>query len=251
MLQQRRLVESLLQPSRRVGRSLKLNFPKFKPDEECPTQFIKSFNNICSINDYAEDNVKINALKTCFEEGSAPFQWYNLRMMKHPDADWSSWEAAFLKSYTSNPIQRYWNAVRCRYKGGSLADYFYEKQRKLALAFPDAPDLVIVLHIIVGLPEEMQNKLAEKKLKTVDELGEELMSLKAIEEKSYTTVRNRQNKPAKFTPQNETKAKAAVPTKQTNSKPNTKKKSNALAIESAKEDSTIACLGKNHPNCLK
>ena len=68
LIEQRKCIDQLIQSNfnnkNKQEPNLKIEMPKFKLDEECPAEFMKGFNNICSINGYTHDSTKINILKT-------------------------------------------------------------------------------------------------------------------------------------------------------------------------------------------
>ena len=70
---QERCFENLL--TLKSSPSVELDISKCNQDFETPADFIRHFNNICSINGYTFDDVKICMLTSCFTGGSIQQMW--------------------------------------------------------------------------------------------------------------------------------------------------------------------------------
>ena len=246
--------------SSRQEQHFKLQLPKFDHNKQNPSQFVKSFNNICAINGYHDDNFRINAFALCFAPGSEPMSWYQTRMEDDADEDWQSWEEDFIESFRVNRIQAYYDATNYRYSRGPLSTYYHEKRRLLKIAFPFADQHTLITLMLVGLPEVMQDNLNDRReIETLKDLRKAMLTLKPLsEKKEKSNERPELPKQSKFFKRHfareENRAKPNYTTQptpaSTNAKSAPKKKVNLVASDSDMQVRNVYsnCVGHLDPS---
>jgi len=135
----------------------------------------------CEANGWETDDMKINNLKASLTVGSAADKWFSSRIIDQGHEIWIEWKESFLAAFTQNRLQAANKAIRYEYRGGSLMDYYYEKERLLKLAFPDLGQHSFVSHVMLGLPLNLQTQAMSMDPKKKTELIFCLQKLPQIE----------------------------------------------------------------------
>lgn len=151
----------------------KPRFELVKPDPfdgvACPEAWLSFYEYACEKNYWTTEDDKKKNMRL-FLSGVAK-KWYDLQITNFTGS-WQSWKENFLKSFRENPVESWDKAIFWKYKGGSLIEYFYEKQRLLRVAEPKMPQSSIVSLIIHGLPKELQKQVQVQSPTSVESLLE-------------------------------------------------------------------------------
>lgn len=159
-------------------RRQKLEISRFDGKEEDAKSWLITYEKLCLHNDWVDDSTKINGLRANLE-GNA-LKWFTSMVRDEVEEDWELWKSSFLSSFGQNRIAAAIAADRWEYRGGSLMDYYYEKQRLIQIAYPSIDDNSFITRIMMGLPEQMQNQILAKDPQTKKELRASLEQLKPL-----------------------------------------------------------------------
>ncbi|KAI2807512.1 hypothetical protein BLOT_005448 [Blomia tropicalis] len=142
--------------------------------------FIDRFEIDCTKHGLNRDEEKIDALGAFLDE--APKNWYDSTLLKLGKDDWQFWvesmKAVFGK-HNWDPIR---SAYYFRYIDGRYIDYVLKKEKLLLEVNKDTPLEFIINMIVMGLPTNIQDKLERGKMKTIENIVEELTR---FEKKSF------------------------------------------------------------------
>ncbi|UYV84632.1 hypothetical protein LAZ67_X002921, partial [Cordylochernes scorpioides] len=187
--QQRLMTDFLLKNKNelRVGRPVKMDVATFVGRNADPKIWIKVYENICGNNGWVGDEARINRMRS-YLTGSALLWFYN-KFQDEEEYCWKDWKQEFICSFNENPIVSYDRAFTWRYRGGSLVEYFYQKQRKMQRGMPGLSEELLIIGIIHGLPQYMQEQLAMANIKCKQNLLKLLENIRPISEKNYSESR--------------------------------------------------------------
>ncbi|UYV72257.1 K02A2.6-like [Cordylochernes scorpioides] len=166
MANQQRLMTDFLLTNKseiRVGRPVKMDVATFDGRNVDPKIWIKVYENICENNGWVRDKARINGMRS-YLSGSA-LLWFDNKYQDEEEYCWKDWKQEFMGSFNENPIVSYDHAFNWRYRGGSLVEYFYQKQGKMRLGMPGLSEELLIIGIIHGLPQHMQEQLATANIK--------------------------------------------------------------------------------------
>ncbi|UYV63094.1 hypothetical protein LAZ67_2003108, partial [Cordylochernes scorpioides] len=166
MANQQRLMTDFLLTNKseiRVDRPVKMDVATFDGRNVDPKIWIKIYENICENNGWARDKARINGMRS-YLTGSA-LLWFDNKYQDKEEYCWKDWKQEFIGSFNENPIVSYDRAFNWRYRGGSLVEYFYQKQGKMRLGMPGLSEELLIIGIIHGLPQHMQEQLATANIK--------------------------------------------------------------------------------------
>lgn len=147
---------------------------KFNGRQEA-TVWMESFEKECLRCEISNNNTKIEILKI-FVEGNIK-EWYSANLMKLSASDWDGWKKNFLLTYEKRNWAPICAAFGFKYISGSLIEYVIKKERLLLEADKNIPELFRIYQIVFNLPAEIQNKLEREKIKTMDDLINELKKI--------------------------------------------------------------------------
>ncbi|UYV75410.1 K02A2.6-like [Cordylochernes scorpioides] len=190
MADQQRLMTDFLLKNKseiRVGRPVKMDVATFDGRNADPKIWIKVYENICGNNGWVGDEARINGMRS-YLTGSA-LLWFDNKFQDEEEYCWKDWKQEFICSFNENPIVSYDRAFNWRYRGGSLVEYFYQKQRKMQLGMPGLSEELLIIGIIHGLPQYMQEQLAMANIKCKQNLLKLLENIRPISEKNYSESR--------------------------------------------------------------
>ncbi|UYV72010.1 K02A2.6-like [Cordylochernes scorpioides] len=187
--QQRLMMDFLLRNKSgiRVGRPVKMDVAIFDGRNADPKIWFKVYENICGNNGWVGDEARINGMRS-YLTGSA-LLWFDNKFQDEEENCWKDWKQEFICSFNENPIVSYDRAFNWRYRGGSLVEYFYQKQGKMRLGMPGLSDELLIIGIIHGLPQYMQEQLATAGVECKQDLLKLLKNIKPISEKNYSESR--------------------------------------------------------------
>lgn len=133
------------------------------------------FERACDYSNWKTDTDKILNLCT-YLEGIA-LKWYNSRIMDGVNEIWEEWKTSFTNSFGQNHIELSIAADTWEYRGGPILEYYFEKQRRLSLAYPDIGDYTFITMVMRGLPPDMQCILLNQNITTKAQLHQALERL--------------------------------------------------------------------------
>ena len=143
-----------------VGRkdTQRMNINKFDGSNEDPKTWMTMFERACETNNWLNDELCINNLKSYLVPGSAADKWFQSRIIDYDcqQEDFESWKTAFLAAFTQNRIQTAQKTLNWQYRSGPIMDYFWEKERLLKIAFPDIQHETFTSLMLCGLPSQLQ-----------------------------------------------------------------------------------------------
>jgi len=137
----------------------KMIITRFDGQNEDANTWMVLYERSCDANGWESDEMKINNLKACLVPASSADRWFSSRIIDQGNESWDEWKDDFLSAFTQNKIQAAQRAIRYEYRGGSLMDFYYEKERLLKLAFPDLGQNSFITHVMLGLPSQLQGQL--------------------------------------------------------------------------------------------
>ena len=147
---------------------------------EDPKTWMKIYEMACDNNRWLTDKQKITHLKQAFIPGSAADRWFSSRIIDQENAPWLEWKASFIQAFALNRVEAAQIALDFCYSDGKILDYFYEKERRLKLAFSDLSVDTFVTLVLFGLPSDMQATLLGKDLKDKVTLVAEINKLVSV-----------------------------------------------------------------------
>ncbi|UYV67003.1 K02A2.6-like, partial [Cordylochernes scorpioides] len=206
--EQQKLVNSLVQnlslnQHEYAPRHVEMKAPDFSGNNLDPATWITLYENVCANNGWVKDQSKIYGMRNYL--GGTAQLWFDSRLADECNFSWETWKEDFVSSFGDNPIDKYDRAFKWRYRGGSLIDYFHQKQRKMRLGMPGLSEKLLIIGVIHGLPPDMQNQLSTVKIENKETLLQLLKNIrpslekKPFEPKPYQTTGNTVvKKPAYF-----------------------------------------------------
>ena len=147
---------------------------------EDPKTWMKIYEMACDNNRWLTDKQKITHLKQAFIPGSAADRWFSSRIIDQENAPWLEWKASFIQAFALNRVDAAQIALDFCYSDGKILDYFYEKERRLKLAFSDLSVDTFVTLVLLGLPSDMQATLLGKDLNDKVTLVAEINKLVSV-----------------------------------------------------------------------
>ena len=146
----------------------KFNLNKFYGIQQNAAEWLKFFEIECERHKIYDSIMKIQIIRF-FLEGNSK-EWYRSNLKKISDNDWSKWTKSFLLIYA----KRGWAEVRYAYKfkyiDGSIIDYSLKKESLLLDAEPSISEVSKINHIVIGLPQNIQDILDKEEIKNTDQL---------------------------------------------------------------------------------
>ena len=143
-----------------VGRkdTQRMNINKFDGSNEDPKTWMTMFERACETNNWLNDELCINNLKSYLVPGSAADKWFQSRIIDDDcqQENFESWKTAFFAAFTQNRIQTAQKALNWQYRSGPIMEYFWEKERLLKIAFPDIQHETFTSLMLCGLPSQLQ-----------------------------------------------------------------------------------------------
>lgn len=156
---------------------------KFNGKQEARS-WLDAFEKECTRHKIIDQTKKIEALKF-FVEGNA-LEWYSSNLIKLPLTDWDLWKNSFIVVYE----RKNWSSIRTafsfKYMGGSYSDFAVKKERLLLDADKNMGEMFRIYQIVYALPLEIQDKLDREKIKSFDDLLQELKKFNTSGSKKKT-----------------------------------------------------------------
>ena len=175
-------------------RPAKMNIDKYDGKRFNHQIWLENYETVCQTHGVRSDKEKIQELRNYLENNA--LKWYEDKIKDDFDNPWQDWKECFLLEFGEDPLQAGINAYNYKYRGGSLLDYYYEKQRLINIGWPNLDNQNFIKMVMIGLPEDIQNSVSLLCIKTPMELK---MALKKIRSNKPTIVKqnNQISKPSK------------------------------------------------------
>jgi hypothetical protein len=139
-----------------------------------PEAWIDTFELECS---------RVGIEKNCYWQTLRPFledsqnKWYNTLQQTTRPTSWDVWRGSFLENFGQNSLAVARHAFIYRHIAGSISDYVQTKHNLLVSFNPLMHEKDKIIHIVLGLPFAMQNRLNLSGIGTVGKLITTINSL--------------------------------------------------------------------------
>lgn len=159
------------------------------------SEWINTFERECTRLGIGKDIDKIEIFRLFLED--ACMDWYNAMLINLTlESEWLQWKQKFCEIYADKGWIPVTHAMSYKYLSGSLLDYAVRKQNLLIQTDKKITVTTLINLIAVGLPNFVRNRIDKEKLKTVENLFNEIRGLeylvKNVERKTTT---NQEKKP--------------------------------------------------------
>ncbi len=101
-------------------------------------------------------------------------EWFTATWTLQPSSTWDEWSQVFLDNFGEKGWSEVISAFNFRYIGGSYTDYAIKKLNLLLQADPDLTEKSRVMFIVIGLPQQIRDKINRKTVDTQRKLMLEL-----------------------------------------------------------------------------
>jgi len=159
------------------------------------SEWMNTFERECTRLDIEKDTDKIETFRL-FLEGTC-IDWYNATLATLTiESEWSQWKEKFCEIYADKGWLLITRATLYKYTSGSLLDYAIRKRNLLIQINKTTPEFILINLIAVELPSFVRNKIDREKLKTVENLLNEIRGLEyLIKNTEKKTTDNQEKKP--------------------------------------------------------
>ena len=137
-----------------------------------PIDFIETFDDECERFQIEDESEKVQILRVFLTQTAE--KWYQSKSKKLDKTDWSVWKSSFVSVFCKKSWSTVKLAINFKYIAGSYLDYMLNKESMLTDIEPDMIESSMVNLIVIGLPEEIQEKLDRDVVKSMDKLFEEV-----------------------------------------------------------------------------
>ncbi len=172
--------------------SEKFVLDKFSNKISNANQWLEEFEGECERFDIEKNEKKIETLKYLLEKPI--LDWYSSMVIKFSiNSDWNIWKSNFRETYGNKGWSNVKYAFGFRYQAGSLIDYATKKERLLLEVNKFIDTLTLINLIVLGLPEEIMNKINREPLKETTQLFTELSKHEYLGKKKKWTKSEKQD----------------------------------------------------------
>ncbi|XP_014286326.1 uncharacterized protein [Halyomorpha halys] len=149
----------------------KFSLPKFDGKQDA-ANWIDEFEKECERFNIIDDKRKVEVLKNLLDDDIQ--EWYRANLIELKPPCWKCWKRSFLLVHG----KKSWSAIReafgYKYDFGSLIEFAREKERLLLEADKDIPEAFRIYQIVCELPIDIQDGLERNKIKSINDLIQEL-----------------------------------------------------------------------------
>jgi len=131
-------------------------------------QWINGYEVECKRLNITCETTQIEFLKVFLEDDLV--DWYDANSIKLNKTSWSTWKDAFIKVYGSKGWSDIVHAFSYKFISGSLIAYANAKERKLLESDSTLTEQFRIYQIVVGLPNEVREKLDREKTNSINAL---------------------------------------------------------------------------------
>jgi hypothetical protein len=171
-----------LSPSSSIGvkstsRSLAKDFvlEKFVGKSQNPEAWLQQFESEC-VRLLVQQHQYTETFRL-FLESTAALDWFAIQLkLLGMQSDWSEWKVRFINNFSPKGWSQILTTYNYRYIGGSLVDFALKKIRLLIDADPDLTVNSRINFVVLGLPENVRNKLNRMDVVSQSDLISELQT---------------------------------------------------------------------------
>ncbi|XP_050509088.1 uncharacterized protein LOC126886262 [Diabrotica virgifera virgifera] len=136
-------------------------------------QWMEDFERECERFEIIDDEQKIESLKYLLEKQC--LDWYSSMIIKYTvQSDWKIWKTNFCDAYEKKGWSQIKYAFTFKYQSGSLIEYATKKERLLLEVNKTIDNNTLINLIVLGLPDDIMNKLDKYSLISTTHLFSEL-----------------------------------------------------------------------------
>lgn len=137
------------------------------------SQWMEEFEKECERFEILEDEKKIEALKRLLEKQC--LDWHSSMLIKFTaKSNWEIWKKHFCDTYEKKGLSQIKYAFTFKYQAGSLLEYATRKERLLLEINKTIDNDTLINLIVLGLPENIINKLDKESLNSTTDLFSEI-----------------------------------------------------------------------------
>jgi len=163
---------------------------KFVGKNQNPEPWLKQFESEC-LRLGVPQNRYTETFRLFLESNSA-LDWFAIQLDSLGlDAQWSVWRAQFVEDFSPKGWSGIISAYSYRYIGGSLIDFALKKFRLLIDADSELTESSRINLVVLGLPENVRNKLDKRNVISQSDFISELQSLEYLVTQSSKSRNNR------------------------------------------------------------
>lgn len=140
---------------------------KFNPKSSNATSWLDIFERECARVGIQEERFW-EALRL-YLDGAAE-NWYSSLRNTSTNTSWSFWSSSFLKNFSKKGWHVAASAFAYRYIAGSYVDYVHAKINLLTSYNPKMHVLDIMAHLVIGLPQSIQDRIHPSEVDDLDDL---------------------------------------------------------------------------------
>lgn len=146
---------------------------KFSNKTTNANQWMDEFEKECDRFEIDKNEKKIEILRSMLEKPS--LDWYSSMMIKYSiNSEWNVWKTNFIQTYGNKGWSQVKYAFNFKYQTGSLLEYATKKEKLLLEINKNIDDMTIMNLIVMGLPDEVINKIDRDPLKQTTQLFTEI-----------------------------------------------------------------------------
>ena len=159
------------------------------------SEWMNTFERECTRLGIEKDIDKIEIFRLFLED--ACMDWYNAMLINLTlESEWLQWKQRFCEIYADKGWISVTHAISYKYVSGSLLDYAVRKQNLLTQTDKSMTVTTLINLIAVGLPNFVRNRINKEKLKTVENLLNEIRGLEyLVKNAERKTITNQEKKP--------------------------------------------------------
>ena len=155
---------------------------KFSGKTSNASQWLEEFETECTRFDLNEDDKKIEMLKFMLEKNCQ--DWYTSMMIKYTvESTWHTWATKFLQTYGNKGWSHIKYAFNYKYQNGSILEYATKKERLILEINRVIDDSTMIFLIVMGLPDNIMNKIERESLTTTTDLFKEISQYEYLAKK--------------------------------------------------------------------
>lgn len=142
-------------------------------NRENASYWMEMFEKECSRTNVISDIDKIQVLRLFL--GQNALEWYSSTLYKLTlQGKWDDWRSSFKQTFSDKSWRKVHFAYTYKFIGGSLLDFALKKERLLLETESTMSDRSRINHIVIGLPNYIQDRLDKEEITTTEQLMNQL-----------------------------------------------------------------------------
>lgn len=155
---------------------------KFSNKTSNASQWLEEFQAECARFDISQENKKIEILKFLLDKNCQ--DWYSSMLIKYTvESNWQTWVSNFLETFGNKGWSQVRYAFNFKYQAGSILEYATKKERLILEINRVIDDSTMIYLIVMGLPDNIMNKIDRELLKTTTDLFKEINQFEYLAKK--------------------------------------------------------------------